>query len=245
MKSKYSAAEIEILLDSIPNKISKNFIDQNCPTTFKMEHNPFDLYSANAIDYIVNQLIHFNITDADSFIQFVKNLDGYSLLTDAQKSKLDNLSEMFIGSFLTINNIKSNVDYPTGSFALIMQDGTGQPNFAIKSGDKWFWLNREAQEIKLNPNENVEIGLNLMSEFKVGKGYIYAAQDNNVSVDYYEFTVIKTGIYNQWAFVVQQYWSSNQPIIKVSQFDQHQTKPKVFITSLQPNTIKFRFDIIV
>jgi predicted HicB family RNase H-like nuclease len=240
MRSKYSAIEIENLLDSITSKLSKSSVIQQVPKTFSYKNDSLMVYSANVIEYLCDQFVKFKMQDKESFIEFVNTIDGYSLLDDIRKAKIDKMSDKFIGVFETTYNLP---DMEYGEFALILNDKFNQPNFILKSNSSLVWLNRSIQEIFLDVNESCSLEISDVKPYSMAKLYLRIVSTESTQI--VEITITKKHSKNDWVIQVNNNSSFDKNLISINQYDINNNFPSVTFTSINRCSIQSRLEIII
>lgn len=188
MRSKYSAIEIEKKFDDIENKLNKYDVIDVCPTTLEPKFKKYNIFNANVIIKLLDQIKNFKMQSPNSFITFVQNIPGFHLLTDEQLEKLKSMSSSFVGVFATIKDVP-NV-FKNGSLALIQFGPFGHPNFIFRSKKKWFYLTGNKILFNAIKTDKLIVGHNVIKPYKMAKLIIYATNDTNTHT--IEFNVIKS-----------------------------------------------------
>ena len=188
MKSKYSGIEIEKKLDSIPQKIDVYNVIDNCPITLQPEFKKENIFNANVIVKLFQQVKNYTLQSPSSFLEFVDRIPGYHLLTDEQADKLRKMSSNFVGVFADVNNIP-NI-FKNGSLALIQSGPFAQPEFIFRSKKRWYFLTGSKIFHEAISSDKLMIGHNVIKPYKMAKITLYATNDNNTHT--IEFNVIKS-----------------------------------------------------
>ena len=238
MISKYSALEIERLLDSINTKVSKFSVIQKYPSSLENKYSNFELFNADVVMQLIKDLAYFNISDKDAFINFANSLNGYSLLNNQRRNKIDRLSDNFLGTYNDISDI--TLDPKNGDFALILNDDTGNNNISIFVDNKWIWYNTDVQHKILSENETLNINI-LQDDFKFAKCYIHAS--NSKATNLLELNITKGISTTSWFVQLENVINKDIPIVAVLQYDISKRIPNVVIKALDTCEVFCKLEI--
>lgn len=246
MKSKYSANEIETILDLVEHKISKHDIIDVCPATFKEGFKKYNIFNANVILRLLNQIKMFKLQSPNAFIDFVHSIPGYHLLTDAMYDKLKSMSGNFVGTFATLGDIP-NI-FKNGALALVNIGPLGTPQFALRNKNNWFLLSGEQIQYSSLKYDRVIVGSEVIRPYNFAKVSVYSISDvePNINTNIIEFNLIK-GVNNWWIQIFKSTVLENQaPLIEISMEIKNTLEkyPEVIIESLNDCKVFVKLDVI-
>ena len=132
MKSKYSALEIEQLLDKMAVSLDKSIVVAT-PLTSLDDVDGFKLLSANVTLKVLRDIESFAFFDKASLTQYLNSqLPGYSLMSSDDKDNI-RANSSILPPASTIANIKT--DATPGSMGMVVSDDAGKVGLYVIDSD--------------------------------------------------------------------------------------------------------------